>query len=141
MPYISDFSVTTKGTYFWRQTENSASKSVYFKNDLDYVIVYEYIKSFYRKNNLEKSWQMPIFYLNHQFGNIPKNIPVKTAFNKAKALLQDSVIHYDILSYPEKKFIKNMQKGFLYMYVMEYLRKTLKNKIKCIFKIFFQRYN
>ena len=130
MPYIKHFAVVKKGWYYWRQSENQSSKSLYFKDGLDYIIIFKMVKDYYRKTGLEKTWQTPVYYLRQQLFRIPpKKYDFKKIYDEIKDCLKDTVILDDVLLAPEKKFIKDMKKSFLYVYLMYYLRKKIKNKI------------
>jgi glycosyltransferase involved in cell wall biosynthesis len=133
MPYVKSFAVSKRGSYYWRQTEIQASKSVYFRDKLDYIDIFELIKDYYIRSGLDKSWQIPVYYLRQQLFRTPQNCNIKNVYDKIKKCLNGAVIHKDILRPPEQKFIRDMNKGYAYIFLMYYFRKKLKNKIKSFF--------
>ncbi|MCL1971787.1 MAG: glycosyltransferase family 2 protein [Endomicrobia bacterium] len=135
MPYVGNFAVVKKGRYYWRQTESQSSKSIYFKDGLDYIDIFKMIKDYYKRTGLEKTWQTPVYYLRQQLFRIPPDkYDFKKIYYEIKDCLKDVVILDDVLRSPEKKFIKDMKKGFLYVYLAYYLRKKIKNKIINLFR-------
>jgi glycosyltransferase involved in cell wall biosynthesis len=133
MPYIKNFAVSKKGVYYWRQTKRQASRNVYFRDKLDYIDIFNLIKDYYIGRGLDKNWQIPIYYLRQQLFRMPQGYNIKEVYEKIKDCLNGVIIHKDVLRQPEQKFIRDMNKGYAYIFLMYYFRKKLKNKIKSFF--------
>ena len=136
MPLAGEISISRQGRYFYRQSQEQATRVFTNKTQDFFTNTYNLIKDFYRKNGLEREWQIPIYCLSYQFRY---NLSAKTFrydYENIRAAVKDTVIHKNLLSKAEKSFIKALNRGYVYCFITIYLKITAVNFIKSVFRPF-----
>jgi glycosyltransferase involved in cell wall biosynthesis len=139
MPFVKQISISQTGIYYYRQSPSQATRTFVKTTANFFINTFKLIKQYYRENNLENKWQVPVYCLFYQ---LHYNTSLKTFssdYKNIKMEISDTILHQELLSDQEKRFIKSVNRGYFYCFLTICIKLSIINFIRSILSLFFHR--